>query len=113
LAAQAIRVEQAVTGIILDPDDGRDIGLRLPRHRFADFRSDLPPPPDMTGFDNVIRQAYLDYHRKVVERAEELAGYGFGLGVEYGAVSDPDDPAKVTFRGTYRIVPLHREGQEG
>ncbi len=96
--------------LVLDPDDGRDTGLNLPRPRFADHTSDLPAPPGMAEFSIVIQRMVDNYRRKVIERAEELARCGLGLGeVAYETVAD-DDPNVMRIRGTFRIVPLHPDG---
>ncbi len=108
-----------MTDLVLDPDDGRDLGHPMPKPVFP---SPLKPEPvlhliaDPDGslqramgdsLNNAIQQMYTDYQRKVVERAEELAGYGFGLAeIGVGTVADPDNPNVMRIRGTYRIVPL-------
>lgn len=106
-----------MTDLLLDPDDGRDVDLKLPRHVFT-----MPPPPEPSPLaqemDEYIRRLYVDYIGKVSAEADRLGLLGLALEeVEREVVSDPFDPTsdRVTMRirGTYRIrqgVMVVREG---
>lgn len=108
-----------MTTLRLDPDDGRHFGRPMPTPVVpSPFKPEpilhLIQDPDgaiqravTDSLNDMIRGAYTDYVDKVKARAAELAEYGLGLSeAEYDMVADPDDPTKVTFRGTWRIVPL-------
>ncbi len=114
-----------MTDLVLDPDDGRHLGQPMPRPAFPPPFKSQPILHLIDDFDgsrqramndslnHAIQQMYIDHQRKVVERAEELAGYGFGLEeAERGVVADDDNPNVMRIRATYRIVPLRREGEE-
>lgn len=109
-----------MTALRLDSDDGRDLGRPMPKPVFP---SPFTPEPILhlihdpdgsrqramsAALDGMIGRAYVDYVDKVKAHADELAEYGLGLGeVDYETVIDPDDPTKIRYRGTFRIVPLN------
>ncbi len=117
-------MEQAVSGLVLDPDDGRHLGRPMPKPTFP---SPFKPQPvlhlleDPDGsrqqtmndsLNDMIHRTYLDYRAKVEAEAAELAALGFGLEeVEHGTEVDEDNPNRMRIRGTYRIVPLLKEDQ--
>ncbi len=117
-------MEQAVSGLTLDPDDGRHLGRPMSKPTFP---SPFKPQPvlhlleDPDGsvhramadsLNDMIHRTYLDYRDKVEAKAAELAAMGLGLEeVERATVADDDNPNVMRIRGTYRIVSLNPEGE--
>jgi hypothetical protein len=97
-----------VADLTLDPDDGRETGLNLPRHVFPASAA-TPTNPYAAELDELIRRNYLDYRAKVDAKAAELAEYGLAL-EEVQVRPDSDytsAPPTIRMVGTYRIVPLN------
>ncbi len=111
-----------MTGLVLDPDDGRALWLSKPV-----FPSPFEPQPvlhlieDPDGsaqramndsLNEMIHRAHLDYVGEVEAKAAELAALGFGLEeVERGTDVDEYNPNLMRIRGTFRVVPLLKEDQ--
>lgn len=100
-----------MTALRLDPNDGRDIPLRLPRHEVGRYAEPpAQPNPHADLLDDVIRRMSDDYAGQVAAKAEVLANLGLGLEeVEHTVATDEfvgNGEMRVTLRGTYRIVPL-------
>lgn len=64
--------------LVLDPDDGRETGLRVPRHTPANFSHLNPPPvsPLRQTFTDALDRAYLDAYGRTATAAEQAVAAG-------------------------------------
>lgn len=94
--------------LLLEPDDGRETGLRLPRHTFTSMPQPEPSPYARL-LDDVIRALAADYSARV-DAAHVLA---VAQGLQLEEVEPPrvvpdemdgDDQTRIRVVGTYRLV---------
>lgn len=97
-----------MTGLILNPDDGRETCVDQPIRKFDPTSiAPLGPDPLSQFFNNEVRRVTDDYYAKLRAKAEELANHGLALEevtFEFAPTDPQVDSLVMRLRGEYRIV---------